>query len=67
MSRARRFTKAEIRDAALAAAETGLCARLCPTGEIEFTHDAPRRASSVPTPEDLLEGWKNGREARGRA
>jgi len=66
MSRARTFTRAEIMDAARAAAETGLRARLRPTGEIEFTTDAADR-ETIPTPESALEGWLNGREARGRA
>jgi hypothetical protein len=69
VSRARTFTKREIMDAARAAAENGLCARLCPTGEIEFTHDIPRRKMQPATisPEAALEGWLNGSEARGRA
>lgn len=66
MSRPRTFTKAEIMDAAKAAAETGLCARLHPTGEIEFTTIAAKR-DAIPTAESALEGWLNGREASGRA
>lgn len=67
MSRARSFTKAEIMDAARAAAETGLCAKLCPTGEIIFTHGAKNDNLPLPTPEDVLEDWLNGRKARGAA
>ncbi len=67
MSRARSFTKAEIMDAARAAAETGLCAKLCPTGEIIFTKDAGNDNLVPPTPEDVLEGWLNGRKVRGFA
>ena len=67
MSRARIFTKAEIMDAAKAAAETGLCARLHPSGEIEFTHEARKRETPFPTPEDALKGWLGEGEARGRA
>ena len=67
MSRARAFSKAEIMDAARAAAETGLSAKLFPTGEIVFTRDA--RNDNVPsqTPEDVLEGWLRGRKTRGLA
>lgn len=67
MSRARNFSKAEIMDAARAAAETGLKARLCPTGEIIFTRDAKSDNIEAPTPEDALEGWLRGRKARGIA
>ena len=67
MSRARTFTKAEIMDAARAAAETGLCASLTPDGKIEFTHEERKRKVGAPTPEEALEGWLNGREAGGRA
>lgn len=66
MTRARIFTKGEIMDAARAAAETGLRVRLHKTGEIEFGNELPDR-DTVPTPESALEGWLNGREARGRA
>jgi hypothetical protein len=66
MSRPRTFTRAEIMDAARAAAETGLCARLRPTGEIEFTADAANH-ETIPTAESALQGWLNGRETRGRA
>ena len=72
MSRPRIFRKAEILDAARAAAETGLCASLLPTGEIQFTHVSKQRyaAGSSPArkrPEELLEGWLNENEAGGRA
>ena len=67
MSRARSFTKTEIMDAARAAAETGLCAKLCPTGEIIFTRDAQADNLPSPTPEDALEGWLRGRKASGLA
>jgi hypothetical protein len=65
MSRPRRFTKAEIMDAARAAAETGLSARLSPSGEIEFFHEGENRISLQPTPESALEVWL--REVGGRA
>jgi hypothetical protein len=67
MSRQRTFTKAEIRDAALAAAESGLCVRLHPEGGIEFTHEPTRRQSVKRTPEMALEEWLNGDQAGGRA
>jgi hypothetical protein len=67
MSRARNFTKAEIMDAARAAAETGMQARLCPTGEIIFTQDGKNDNLAGPTPEDALEDWLRGRKARGIA
>lgn len=67
MSRARSFTRTEIMDAARAAAENGLCVRLSPDGEIEFTHEARKRHTQKPTPEEALEGWLNGREIGGRA
>lgn len=66
MSRTRRFTKAEIMDAARAAAETGLSAVLRPTGEIEFTSAAANR-NEPGSAEALLEGWLNGRKAGGRS
>lgn len=67
MSRPRRFTRREIMDAARAAAETGLAARLYPTGEIVFTRDSKNDNLPDPTPEDALEGWLRGRKARGIA
>ena len=67
MSRPRTFTKAEIRDAASAAAETGLCVRLHPEGEIEFTHEPQKRKVVQKTPEMALEEWLNGDQAGGRA
>ena len=60
MSRPRHFTKAEIFDAARAAAETGLVALLHPTGEIEFAHAPKKRQSASTAPEDALEGWLHG-------
>lgn len=64
MARARTFSKAEIMDAARAAAETGLSARLCPNGEIIFTQealsDAPAKKPSA------LEAWKKSRGERSR-
>lgn len=65
MTRPRRFSKAEIRDAALAAAECGLSVRLSPNGEIEFFHPARNHDSVAHTPEAALEGWLN--EVGGRA
>lgn len=67
MSRARNFTKAEIMDAARAAAESGMDAKLCPTGEIIFTRNARNDNLPDPTPEDVLEGWLRGRKTRGPA
>lgn len=67
MTRARRFSKAEIMDAARAAAECGMAAKLCPSGEIIFTRDARTDNLAAPTPEDALEGWLRGRKARGPA
>lgn len=66
MSKPRTFTKAELKDAAIAAAEAGLRVRLFPSGEIEF-RERQADLSTVPTPESALEGWLNGREAGGRA
>jgi hypothetical protein len=66
MSRSRTFTKAEMMDAARAAAENGLRVILHKTGEIEFSN-RPIGRETVPTPESALEGWLNGREAGGRA
>lgn len=67
MSRARSFTKGEILDAARAAAETGLSARLLPSGEIEFNHSANQREPAVQTPEAALEAWLNDNKAGRRA
>lgn len=67
MSRARAFTRSEIMDAARAAAENGMCARLTPDGEIEFTPEPRKRSMPKPTPEELLEGFLNGRQVGGRA
>jgi hypothetical protein len=65
MSRPRTFTKAEIMDAARAAAETGLSAQLQPTGDILFFRDMPKRGQATPTPEDALGEWLNARKAGG--
>jgi hypothetical protein len=62
MSRARNFSKAEIMDAARAAAETGLSVRLLPTGEMEFHHGATRRGPEKETPEEALKRWQDGRK-----
>ncbi len=63
MSRPRTFTRAEMMDAARAAAETGLRVLLRP-GEIEFTSQAANK--NEPTSADAaLEGWLNGNKARG--
>ena len=67
MSRARSFTRREIMDAARAAAENGLIATLCPTGEIIFTQEETRRMVPGHSPEDLLEGWLNENKPRRRA
>lgn len=58
MGRRRTFTKGEIMDAARAAAETGLNARLLPDGVIEFLHNTPEREK---TPEDYLEEYIQSR------
>jgi hypothetical protein len=63
MSRPRRFSKAEIMDAARAAAETGLDVRLTPQGEIVFEHHRQRRKED-PTPEELLAGWLQSRQSK---
>lgn len=67
MTKPRSFTRREIMDAARAAAENGLNASLCPTGEIVFTQEDLRRNVQAQTPEDLLEGWLNDNSARRRA
>lgn len=64
MSRARSFTRSEIMDAARAAAETGLCATLKPSGEIAFTHGQRNDNVSIQTPEGILEDWLNGNKTR---
>lgn len=66
MTKPRRFTRAEIMDAARAAAESGLSARLYPSGEIVFIHDNGRRQDRDDTPEAALEGWLSGGKAGGR-
>lgn len=67
MSRARNFTRAEIRDAALAAAESGLRVLLRQSGDIEFTPPVDKRKNNPKTPEDYLEEYISGRQAGGRA
>ena len=67
MSRARNFTKAEILDAARAAAETGMNARLCPTGDIVFTRDINIYDKPEKSAEEALEGWLSGRKANGHS
>lgn len=63
MNRPRRFSKAEIMNAARAAAESGLDVRLTPEGEIVFEHHR-RRKKEEPTPEELLEGWLQSRQSK---
>lgn len=70
MTKPRGLSKAEIMDAAKAAAETGLCAVIrMPTGEeIIFTNELPKRTKPAsPTPEEKLAGWLNEGKARGAA
>lgn len=67
MTKPRSFTRREIMDAARAAAEHGIDAKLCPSGEIIFTRGARNDNLLAPTPEDALEGWLRGRKARGPA
>ncbi|MDK4703849.1 hypothetical protein PH562_16480 [Rhizobium sp. CNPSo 4062] len=68
MSRARTYTKAEISDAAAAAASNNVRVIMHPSGEIEF---APKSFAVVDREEDTAEkalrDWENGRKARGRA
>ena len=68
MSKARTYTKAEISDAAAAAAAHNMRVVMHPSGEIEF---APKSFSLAKadkdTKESALEGWLNGREANRRA
>lgn len=68
MSRARTYTKAEITDAAAAAAMHDVRVIMHPTGEIEFS--SRRFAANKEkddSPEAALERWLNGREAGRRA
>ena len=67
MTKARTFSRTEIMDAVRAASENGMTVRMYSHGEIEFTPETRKRKNAAPTPEDLLEGWLNGREASGRA
>ncbi len=68
MSKARTFSKAEIMDAARAAAETGMCARLRKTGEIEFLHTIQNNEKQEDdSAESALERWVNEGRARRRA
>lgn len=67
MTKPRLFTRREIMDAAHAAAEHGIDAKLCPSGEIVFTRNARNDNLPDPTPEDVLEEWLRGRKTRGPA
>lgn len=69
MSRPRIFSKAEILDAARAAAETGMCARLRKTGEIEFIHSINNNEpdENDDAPDKALERWMNENQPRRRA
>lgn len=69
MSRPRIFSKAEIMDAARAAAETGMCARLRKTGEIEFLHTIQNNEQNEEdeSAESALERWVNEGRTRRRA
>jgi len=68
MSRARTYTKAEISDAAAAAATHDLRVIMHPSGEIEF---APRRFSAKEQEDDSAEAalnrWLDGRKTGRRA
>lgn len=68
MSRARTYTKAEISDAAAAAAMHNVRVVMHPSGEIEF---APKSFAALKEEDDsaekALEGWLNGRKAGGRS
>lgn len=66
MARVRTFSKAEIMDAARAAAETGMSARLLKSGDIEFLHgisniDTNEESDS---PENALARWMNESKSR---
>ncbi|WP_099864696.1 hypothetical protein [Pararhizobium haloflavum] len=67
MARRRTFSKAEIMDVARAASESGMRAKLHPTGEIEFIELRSAKPAETNSPEDILEAWKHGRQTRGRA
>lgn len=67
MSRARTFTRGEILDAARAAAENGLSARLLPSGEIVFNDNPAPREQATQSPEAALEAWLNGSKVGRRA
>jgi hypothetical protein len=68
MSRARTYTKSEIADAAEAAASHNVRVIMHPSGEIEFLpRGFPKEVVEKDSAEAALEGWINGRKARGRA
>ncbi|KEY05501.1 hypothetical protein IL59_0203370 [Brucella suis bv. 4 str. 40] len=69
MSRVRTFSKAEIMDAARAAAETGMNARLRKSGEIEFLHTIQNNEKNEEgdSPDSALERWLNEGRTRRRA
>lgn len=67
MSRARTYTKSEIADAAAAAAMHNVRVVMHPSGEIEFAPKSFAVAKEEDSAEKALEGWLNGRQARGRA
>lgn len=64
MTRARTYTKAEIADAAEAAAVNGLRVIMHPTGEIEFAPKSFPSAEIRNGADDALEKFLNAREAR---
>lgn len=67
MSRARTYTKSEIADAAAAAALHNVRVVMHPSGEIEFAPKSFAAVKEEDSAEKALEGWLNGRQARGRA
>ena len=69
MTRARTFSKAEIMDAARAAAETGMSAILRPTGDIEFLHTiiSLEQVKEAATADGALDRWMNEGRTRRRA
>ncbi|MBK3745891.1 hypothetical protein G3A39_42845 [Paraburkholderia aspalathi] len=56
-------------DAARAAAETGLSARLHRSGEIEFLHSTnnDEKLDSADSPDNALERWMNENQSHRRA
>ncbi|MDR6431976.1 hypothetical protein [Brucella pseudogrignonensis] len=69
MARARTFSKAEIMDAARAAADTGMNARLLKSGDIEFLHGITNNDTNEESdsPENALARWMNEGQSRRRA